>query len=163
MPQPAIPSPEARDEHRALSEQIEDARWRYYVLDDPTLSDHDFDVRMRRLEELEEEFPELRTPDSPTQKVGGAVSTEFTAVDHLEPMMSLDNAFSYDELESWRARLARDGVTDPAMLCELKVDGLAINLLYEDGRLVRGSPAATAGRARTSPPTSGRSATCRTG
>jgi DNA ligase (NAD+) len=138
MPQPAIPTPEARDEHRAVSEEIEDARWRYYVLDDPTLSDHDFDLRMRRLEELEEEFPELRTPDSPTQKVGGAVSTEFTAVDHLEPMMSLDNAFSYEELESWRARLARDGVTDPAMLCELKVDGLAINLLYEGGRLVRG-------------------------
>ena len=147
MPQqPAIATTDAREEHRDLSEQLEDARWRYYVLDDPTLSDHDFDVRMRRLEELEEEFPELRTPDSPTQKVGGAVSTEFTAVDHLEPMMSLDNAFSYEELAIWRARLARDGVEDAAMLCELKVDGLAINLLYEDGRLVR---AATRGDGRT--------------
>jgi DNA ligase (NAD+) len=157
MAQPEIPAsttqtqvaaapPEAREEHRALSEQIEDARWRYYVLDDPTLSDADFDRRMRRLEELEEQFPELRTPDSPTQKVGGAVSTEFTAVDHLEPMMSLDNAFSFEELETWRARLARDGVVDPAMLCELKVDGLAINLLYENGRLVR---AATRGDGRT--------------
>ena len=141
----AAPS-EAREEHRTLSEEIEDARWRYYVLDDPTLSDADFDQRMRRLEELEEQYPELRTPDSPTQKVGGAVSTEFTAVDHLEPMMSLDNAFTYDELESWRARLARDGVEDPDMLCELKVDGLAINLLYEDGKLVR---AATRGDGRT--------------
>ncbi len=138
--------PEVREEHRDLAEQVEDARWRYYVLDDPTLSDADFDTRMRRLEELEERFPELRTPDSPTQKVGGAVSTEFTAVDHLEPMMSLDNAFSYAELETWRGRLARDGVEDPAMLCELKVDGLAINLLYEDGRLVR---AATRGDGRT--------------
>ena len=138
--------PEAREEHRTLSEQVEDARWRYYVLDDPTLSDADFDVRMRRLEELEERYPELRTPDSPTQKVGGAVSTEFTAVDHLEPMMSLDNAFSLEELETWRGRLARDGVVDPAMLCELKVDGLAINLLYEGGRLVR---AATRGDGRT--------------
>jgi DNA ligase (NAD+) len=101
---------------------------------------------MRRLEELEEQFPELRTPDSPTQKVGGAVSTEFTAVDHLEPMMSLDNAFSFEELESWKARLARDGVADPAMLCELKVDGLAINVLYEQGRLVR---ATTRGDGRT--------------
>ncbi len=147
MPQqPAIATTDAREEHRDLSEQLEDARWRYYVLDDPTLSDHDFDVRMRRLEELEEEFPELRTPDSPTQKVGGAVSTEFTAVDHLEPMMSLDNAFSYEELATWRARLAREGVEDAAMLCELKVDGLAINLLYEDGRLVR---AATRGDGRT--------------
>jgi DNA ligase (NAD+) len=141
----AAPS-EAREEHRAVAEAIEDARWRYYVLDDPTLSDADFDKRMRRLEELEEQFPELRTPDSPTQKVGGAVSTDFTAVDHLEPMMSLDNAFSVEELEAWRARLARDGVADPAMLCELKVDGLAINLLYEKGRLVR---AATRGDGRT--------------
>ena len=116
------------------------------MLDDPTLDDADFDRRLRRLEELEEEFPELRTPDSPTQKVGGAVSTEFTAVDHLQRMESLDNAFSYEELESWKARLARDGVEDPALLCELKVDGLAINLLYEDGRLVR---ALTRGDGRT--------------
>ncbi len=136
----------AREEHRDLSEQLEDARWRYYMLDDPTLSDADFDMRMRRLEALEEEFPELRTPDSPTQKVGGAVSTDFAAVDHLEPMMSLDNAFTLEELESWRARLVREGVGEPPMLCELKVDGLAINLLYENGRLVR---AATRGDGRT--------------
>ncbi len=142
----AAAPPEAREEHRALAEQVEDARWRYYVLDDPTSSDEDFDRALRRLEELEDAFPELRTPDSPTQKVGGAVSTDFTAVDHLEPMMSLDNAFSFAELETWRGRLARDGVEDPALLCELKVDGLAINLLYEDGRLVR---AATRGDGRT--------------
>ncbi len=141
----AAPS-EAREEHRELTEQVEDSRWRYYVLDDPTLSDADFDQRMRRLEELEDRYPELRTPDSPTQKVGGAVSTEFTAVDHLEPMLSLDNAFSVEELESWRSRVVRDGVPDPDMLCELKVDGLAINLLFEGGRLVR---AATRGDGRT--------------
>ena len=97
---------EAREEHQELSEQVEEARWRYFVLDDPALSDADYDVRLRRIQELEEQFPELRTPDSPTQKVGGAVSTEFTAVDHLQPMESLDNAFSYDELETWHARLA---------------------------------------------------------
>ena len=74
-----------RQEHRALAEEIEDARWRYYVLDDPTLDDADFDKKMRRLEALEEQVPDLRTPDSPTQKVGGAVSTEFTAADHLQP------------------------------------------------------------------------------
>ena len=135
-----------RQEHRALAEEVEDARWRYYVLDDPTLDDADFDRRLRRLEELEDQVPDLRTPDSPTQKVGGAVSTEFTAVDHLERMESLDNAFSYDELETWVGRLTRDGITDPAYLCELKVDGLAINLLYEDGRLVR---ALTRGDGRT--------------
>ena len=143
-PQPA--PAEAREQHRQFSEEIEEARWRYFVLDSPTLSDADYDQRLRRLQELEEEFPELRTPDSPTQKVGGAVSTEFTAVDHLQRMESLDNAFSYDELETWHARLRRDGVDDPALLCELKVDGLAINLLYEDGRLVR---ALTRGDGRT--------------
>ncbi|GAA4727197.1 NAD-dependent DNA ligase LigA [Nocardioides endophyticus] len=128
---------ETREEHRRIAEEIEDARWRYFVLDSPTLDDADYDRRLRRLQELEEEFPELRTPDSPTQKVGGAVSTEFTAVDHLRRMESLDNAFSFEELESWHARLARDGIEKPALLCELKVDGLAINLLYEGGRLKR--------------------------
>ncbi|HWJ08544.1 MAG TPA: NAD-dependent DNA ligase LigA [Nocardioides sp.] len=142
---PVVP-PEAREEHATISEEVETARWRYYVLDDPTLSDADFDGRMRRLEALEEEFPELRTPDSPTQKVGGAVSTEFTAVDHLQRMESLDNAFSFEELASWHARLAREGAADAALLCELKVDGLAINLLYEKGRLVR---ALTRGDGRT--------------
>ncbi len=146
MGEPSTATPEAKERHRELSEEVDDARWRYYVLDQPTLSDADFDHRMRELEGLEEEFPELRTPDSPTQKVGGAVSTEFTAVDHLQRMESLDNAFSSDELESWHARLARDGVSDPALLCELKVDGLAINLLYEKGRLVR---ALTRGDGRT--------------
>ncbi|WP_370107584.1 NAD-dependent DNA ligase LigA [Nocardioides sp.] len=139
---PDAPSPDAatdaaREEHKQLVEEVEEARWRYYVLDSPSIDDADFDARMRRLEELEEAHPELRTPDSPTQKVGGAVSTEFTPVAHLQRMESLDNAFSLEELEAWHARLGRDGVESPALLCELKVDGLAINLLYEDGRLVR--------------------------
>jgi DNA ligase (NAD+) len=138
--------PEARERHQELSEQVDDARWRYYVLDDPTLSDADFDTRLRELESLEERFPELRTPDSPTQKVGGAVSTEFTAVDHLQRMESLDNAFTHEELEAWYARLQREGLDAPDLLCELKVDGLAINLLYEGGRLVR---ALTRGDGRT--------------
>ena len=138
--------PEAREEHGELSERVEEARWRYYVLDAPTISDADFDVAMRRLEELEESYPDLRTPDSPTQKVGGAVSTEFTAVDHLEPMMSLDNAFSREELDAWAARIVREEVAGAEFLCELKVDGLAVNLLYERGRLVR---AATRGDGRT--------------
>ncbi len=146
MGEPQSATPDAKERHRQLSEEVEDARWRYYILDDPTLDDADFDRRLRELEGLEEQFPELRTPDSPTQKVGGAVSTEFTAVDHLQRMESLDNAFSYDELAAWHARLGRDGVDDPALLCELKVDGLAINLLYENGRLTR---ALTRGDGRT--------------
>jgi DNA ligase (NAD+) len=141
----AIP-PEAREEHGSLAEQVEEARWRYYVLDAPTLSDKDFDEAMRRLEELEQQHPALRTPDSPTQKVGGAVSTEFTAVDHLERMMSLDNAFTREELTGWEQRLRREGAEGADYLCELKIDGLAINLLYEDGRLVR---ALTRGDGRT--------------
>ncbi|WP_185995029.1 NAD-dependent DNA ligase LigA [Nocardioides campestrisoli] len=145
-PEVAPAPPEARERHQELSEQVEEARWRYYVLDSPTLDDAEFDRRMRELEALEEAHPELRTPDSPTQKVGGAVSTEFTAVDHLQPMESLDNAFSFEELQGWYARLARDGITDAELLCELKVDGLAINLLYERGRLVR---ALTRGDGRT--------------
>ena len=145
-PEVATAPPEARERHAELSEQVEDARWRYYVLDDPTLDDADFDVRLRELEALEDDFPELRTPDSPTQKVGGAVSTDFTAVEHLRRMECLDNAFSREELAAWHARIGRDGVGAPALLCELKVDGLAINLLYEDGRLVR---ALTRGDGRT--------------
>jgi len=138
--------PEAREEHLQASEKVEEARWRYYVKDAPTMSDADFDRLLLRLEELEDRYPELRTPDSPTQKVGGAVSTEFTPVDHLEQMMSLDNAFSQQELASWKARLDREGIKNAEFLCELKVDGLAINLLYEKGRLVR---AATRGDGRT--------------
>ncbi len=143
-PQPA--PAEARSRHQELSEQVEDARWRYYVLDDPTIDDADFDRRLRELEALEEQYPELRTPDSPTQKVGGAVSTDFTAVDHLQRMESLDNAFTDEELAAWYARIEREGVVDPDLLCELKVDGLAINILYEEGRLVR---ALTRGDGRT--------------
>ena len=138
--------PEVREEHRRFAGEVEEARWRYYALDAPTMSDADFDKAMRRLEELEGQHPSLRTPDSPTQQVGGAVASDFAAVDHLERMMSLDNVFSMPELEAWAARLRRDGAAEPEYLCELKIDGLAVNLLYEDGRLVR---ALTRGDGRT--------------
>jgi DNA ligase (NAD+) len=137
---------EARDEHVRITQEIDDNQYRYYVLDAPTVSDADYDQMMRRLEELEEQYPELRTPQSPTQRVGGTYSTQFTPVDHLERMLSLDNAFSADEVTAWAHRVERDAGTVPAYLCELKVDGLAVNLLYEKGRLVRG---ATRGDGRT--------------
>jgi DNA ligase (NAD+) len=136
---PAAAPPDARERHQDLAEQVADHRWRYYVLDRPTASDAEFDALMRELEALEEQYPDLRTPDSPTQKVGGAVSTDFTPVEHRERMMSLDNAFTQEELVSWFARAEREGAGDAAFLCELKVDGLAINLTYEGGRLVRGA------------------------
>ncbi|MFY9914837.1 MAG: NAD-dependent DNA ligase LigA [Nocardioidaceae bacterium] len=129
----------AKERHAELSEVVEGHRLRYHTLDAPTISDGEYDELIRELHELEEAYPELRTPDSPTQKVGGEVSTLFTAVEHAERMMSLDNAFTADDLASWAARLERDGATDAEFLLELKVDGVAINLTYERGRLVRGA------------------------
>jgi DNA ligase (NAD+) len=124
--------------HAELAERIGRHRFDYFVRDAPTVSDGDYDAMMRELEAIEERHPGLRTPDSPTQTVGGTFSTEFQAVDHIERMMSLDNAFSSAELMAWADRVERDsGGADVHYLCELKVDGLAINLLYEDGRLVR--------------------------
>ncbi|MFH8627600.1 NAD-dependent DNA ligase LigA [Streptomyces vietnamensis] len=138
---------EAREKHAELAEQVEEHRFRYYVKDQPVISDGEFDKLLRALEALEEEYPELRTPDSPTQKVAGQYETEFTAVQHRERMLSLDNAFDEEELATWAERVARDvGTTDYHYLCELKVDGLAVNLTYEHGRLTR---AATRGDGRT--------------
>ncbi len=136
---------EIRQRHADLSAQITEARHRYYVLDAPTISDAEFDAMMRELEGLEESFRELRTPDSPTQQVGGSVSTLFTPVEHLQRLLSLDNSFSADELDAWAERAARGGGTGP-YLCELKIDGLAIALVYRNGRLTRG---ATRGDGRT--------------
>jgi DNA ligase (NAD+) len=136
---------DARREHAELSEKLQDAQYRYYVLDSPTLSDIEYDTAMRRLQSLEEEFPELRTPDSPTQRVGGGLSTQFTPVEHLERLLSLDNVFSAEEFGAWADRAAKLGASGP-YLCELKIDGLAIDLVYEKGRLAR---AATRGDGRT--------------
>jgi DNA ligase (NAD+) len=130
---------QAKERHAELSEVVEGHRLRYHTLDAPTISDGEYDLLIRELQELEESYPELRTPDSPTQKVGGEVSTLFTAVEHAERMMSLDNAFSQEDLAAWAARLERDGATGAEFLLELKVDGVAINLTYEKGRLIRGA------------------------
>ncbi|MGD8199645.1 NAD-dependent DNA ligase LigA [Ornithinimicrobium sp. W1679] len=137
----------ARHRWVELAEEIRGHQFAYYVKDAPVVSDGEFDALVRELEELEEEHPGLRVPDSPTQVVGGTFSTEFTAVDHLERMLSLDNAFSVEELVAWAERVERDvGGSRVSYLCELKIDGLAVNLLYEDGRLVR---ALTRGDGRT--------------
>ncbi|MEW2289083.1 NAD-dependent DNA ligase LigA [Streptomyces sp. NPDC047841] len=142
----AVPA-EARDKHAQLAEQVEEHRFRYYVKDAPVISDAEFDQLLKSLEALEERYPELRTPDSPTQKVSGSYETEFTAVEHRERMLSLDNTFNDDDLAAWADRVARE-LGDQAyhFLCELKVDGLAVNLTYEKGRLTR---AATRGDGRT--------------
>ncbi|MFD7228407.1 NAD-dependent DNA ligase LigA [Streptomyces sp. NPDC059881] len=138
---------QAREKHAQLAEQVEEHRFRYYVKDQPVISDAEFDTLLRSLEALEEDYPELRTPDSPTQKVAGPYETEFTAVEHRERMLSLDNAFDEAELVGWADRVAKEiGTSEYHFLCELKVDGLAVNLTYEKGRLTR---AATRGDGRT--------------
>ncbi|MFI2368863.1 NAD-dependent DNA ligase LigA [Streptomyces sp. NPDC018833] len=143
--QTALPA-DVREQHAQLAEQIEEHRFRYYVKDAPIVSDAEFDRLMRELEAIEEEYPALRTPESPSQKVSGDYETELTKVEHRERMLSLDNAFDDAGLAAWAERVARDvGAPGYHFLCELKVDGLAVNLTYEKGRLTR---AATRGDGR---------------
>ena len=144
-PEPQEAPAEARRRHADLSLEITEADHRYYVLDSPTISDIDYDTKMRELRALEEQYPDLRTPDSPTQTVHGTVSTLFTPVEHLERLLSLDNVFTDEDLGGWADRVARLGGAGP-YLCELKIDGLAIDLVYRDGALVK---AATRGDGRT--------------
>src|SRR5947207_4206375 len=140
------PPASALERHAAVSAEIDDNQYRYYVLDAPTISDAEYDAMMRELQQLEEDYPALRTPQSPTQRVGGTYSTLFTPVEHAERMLSLDNVFNLDDLAGWAERVERDAGGAVTYLCEPKVDGLAINLTYEHGRLVR---AATRGDGRT--------------
>jgi DNA ligase (NAD+) len=128
-----------------LREEIEYHSRRYYVDDAPEISDAEFDELVRELVELEDRYPSLVTADSPTQRPGSGATAAFAPVQHLVPMLSLDNAFSLDDLLAWGKRIER-AITDPiAFVCEPKMDGLAISLLYEDGRFVR---AATRGDGR---------------
>ncbi len=136
---------DARRRHADLSLEITEADHRYYVLDSPTISDIEYDTKMRELRALEGQYPDLRTPDSPTQTVHGTVSTLFTPVEHLERLLSLDNVFTDEDLGGWADRVTRLGGAGP-YLCELKIDGLAIDLIYQDGALVK---AATRGDGRT--------------
>ena len=139
----------AAERAQELADQIRFHNERYHTLDDPLISDADYDALVRELKALEAEYPELATADSPTQEVGGAPSTTFAPVEHAVRMMSLDNAFELEELLAWGARLQRRlGQADDAPLdyvCELKIDGLAMSLRYEGGRFVR---AATRGDGR---------------
>ncbi len=138
--------PEARERWTDLAERVEAAQFAYYVRDSPVISDAEFDALFRELEELEDQHPDLRGPDSPTQRVGGTYSTEFDTVEHRQQMMSLEDVFSLDELAEWVARVQGEiGRADVAFTAELKIDGLAVNLSYEHGRLVR---AATRGDGR---------------
>lgn len=120
-----------------LINEIRDHQFKYYVLDQPTITDAQFDDLLGRLQKLEDKNPELRESDSPTLHIGGGFSTQFEQRDHIEKMMSLDNVFDLEELATWFDRVEKE-ITSPMYLCEVKVDGLAINLTYEEGQLVRG-------------------------
>jgi DNA ligase (NAD+) len=123
-----------------LRAQIRDHSYRYYVLDDPTVSDAQFDALVKELRELETAHPELVTPDSPTQRVGAPVSELFRPARHLRPLFSLDNAETKDDLASWESRMERQlGMAPSGYVCELKIDGLAVVLTYRDGVLVTGA------------------------
>ncbi|WP_373139063.1 NAD-dependent DNA ligase LigA [Mycobacterium marinum] len=133
-------TPEVLRQWQELAEQVREHQFRYYVRDAPVITDAEFDEMLRQLEALEEQYPELRTPDSPTQLVGGAgFATEFEPVEHLERMLSLDNAFNTEELTAWAGRIHADVGDSAAYLCELKIDGVALSLVYEGGRLTRAS------------------------
>jgi len=136
------------DRERAveLAKLVDEAQYRYYILDQPTLAVGAYDALLRELEQLEERYPTLRTPDSPTQRVGGTYSTSFAPVTHRERMLSLDNVFEDAELVAWADRVQRDAHAPVRWLCEVKHDGLAVDLVYEQGRLVS---AATRGDGRT--------------
>ena len=127
----------------------------YYVEAKPEISDREYDRMMERLTAIEAEHPELVTPDSPTQRVGGQPLEGFATVRHVVPMLSIDNTYSYDEVREWDARVRRGLNPDEPVryVVELKVDGVAVSLRYEDCRLVLGRPAATASAATTSPRT----------
>ena len=129
-------SNQARHRIAELTQEIRDHQFRYYVLDQPSVSDAQFDDLLKELTALEAKHPELLEPDSPSLGVGGGFSTTFEQHDHIEKMASLDNVFDNDELATWFDRVEKESAK-PAYLCELKVDGLAINLLYQDGQLVR--------------------------
>jgi DNA ligase (NAD+) len=138
-----VPSESVREEYENLADLVRKYRFAYYQEDEPLVSDAEFDILFRRLEEIEALHPELVSNDSPTQEVGGEVSAAFAAVEHLQRMYSLEDVFSLEELEAWIAKAEAavaklgNGTAGPTWLTELKIDGLAVNLLYRDGKLVR--------------------------
>src|ERR1700680_3764428 len=123
----------------ALREKIRHHEYLYYVLDQPEISDAEFDQLMGELKDLEAEHPSLVTPDSPTQRVGGKPREGFVKVRHSTPMLSLDNTYNEEELRAWERRVHElTGRSEVDYVCELKLDGMSLALVYEDGRLVRG-------------------------
>ena len=136
------PPAEAAARAAVLRDQLERASHEYYVLDRPSLSDREYDARFRELQALEAEYPELRTPDSPTMRVGAEPQSQFRKHSHLVPMISLGNAFTEAELAAWEERIVRlvaDDARRAGYACELKIDGAAVSLTYRGSLLVTGA------------------------
>ncbi|HEX6791990.1 MAG TPA: NAD-dependent DNA ligase LigA, partial [Candidatus Krumholzibacteria bacterium] len=131
----------ARAEVEKLRRDIDHHNYRYYVLDDPEITDAEYDALLRRLEAIEAEWPEFRTPDSPTQRIGAPPEGAFGVVTRTVPMLSLDNAMTEEELREWRDRLVRavGSAGETGYVCEPKMDGVAVELVYEKGNLVQAS------------------------
>jgi DNA ligase (NAD+) len=143
---PELTKTAAKKRVQELREQIDYHSYRYHALDDPEIADAEYDALVGELMGIEEKHPDLITPDSPTQRVGAPPSDQFAPVRHRSPMMSLDNCFSLEELQAWGKRIERLIGRASGFVCELKMDGVAINLIYEDGRFLKG---ATRGDGRT--------------
>ena len=123
---------------RELIDTLNQYSHEYYVLDNPTVSDQEYDAMLRELEELEQKYPDLVFSDSPTQRVGDTTSADLDKITHQKPMLSLSNAFSYQEIHDFHQRIIKEGI-NPTYICELKIDGLAVALTYEGGQFIRGS------------------------
>jgi len=132
---------EAQKRLEKLTSEIEDMRYRYHVLDDPKITDDVYDSLSRELREIENQFPELADPDSPVNRVGGKPLDKFVKVEHQLPMLSLQDAFGFEEVEAWEKRIKKllPDTSKLEYFCELKLDGLAVSLIYENGKLVRGA------------------------
>lgn len=136
---PAMTPANVQNDIERLRDEIRHHEYRYYVLDDPEITDTQFDALMNRLKKIEAEHPELITPDSPTQRVGGKPREGFVKVPHSVPMLSLDNAYNEEDLRNWERRVHElSGSKDVEFVCELKLDGMSLALRYESGKLVRG-------------------------
>src|ERR1700758_1511154 len=135
-----MPAPkDAEKKIEALREKIRHHEYQYFVLDNPEISDQEFDKLTKQLKDLEAEYPELIAPDSPTQRVGGKPREGFVKVRHSTPMLSLDNTYSEEELRAWERRVHElSGRSEVDYVCELKLDGMSLALTYEDGKLARG-------------------------
>jgi DNA ligase (NAD+) len=129
---------EVQEKIKSLREELRQHNHNYYVLDNATISDYDFDMKLKELEKLEEEHPEFNDPNSPTKRVGGGVTKNFNTIVHKNRMYSLDNSYSKEDLLDWEKRLQKNlGREDLEYTCELKYDGASINLTYENGQFVK--------------------------